>query len=76
MIKFTYSCNNRREDIAYCEKGDEDSILAGWNRLGKTTGHSYVMLKTERADNVKNYDFRRLGSSKQFVRNTHDYNYE
>ena len=67
MIKFTYTCNDTRESHRYCEKGNEESIVAGWNRQGKGTGHSYKITKIEEADRIRDYDFRRLGSSKEFV---------
>jgi hypothetical protein len=67
MIKFTYSCNGTREDHRYCERGKEDGIVAGWNRLGKRTGHSYKIVKIEDADKEKN--FERIGSSDEYVLN-------
>ena len=67
MIKFTYSCNDTREDHRYCAKGDEDSILAGWNRLGKRTGHSYKIIKIEDVTRIRDYEFKQLGSSKEFI---------
>jgi len=70
MNKFTYLCNGSRVDTAYCEKGNEELILSGWNRLGKRTGHSYVMIKIEKAEDARNFEFRQLGLSKQFVRDS------
>ena len=67
MIKFTYLCNGTREDHRYCEKGDEEGIVAGWNRLGKRTGHSYEITKVEDFEQPRGFSLVRLASSKEFV---------